>query len=248
MTAPAPLLSVIVPVYNGARFLAAALAAVESQSYRPIETIVVDDGSTDASAAVAASRPGVTLLRRTHGGVAVARNAGLEAARGAWIAFLDADDLWHPAKLARQAAVLQRNGALRGVLCRFRNFRDAGFPPPDWVRSETFMDRRTGAMPSLCTLLARRAVFDEVGRFRPELENGEDLDWFARARDLGVSFEMVPEALVERRLHDANLSYRARRDGALMLRILRDSIARTRRGGEGDRPAVPSASGEEERR
>ena len=248
MAASAPLISVVVPVCNGARFLAAAIATVERQSYRPIETIVVDDGSTDSSAAVASSIHGVTVLRRPHRGVAAARNAGLEAARGACVAFLDADDLWNPGKLARQMAVLQRDEAVRGVLCHFRNFSDPSFLPPDWVRSERFLGDRAGAMPSLCTLLARRSVFDEVGQFRPELEYGEDLDWFARARDLGLALEMMPELLVERRLHDANLSYRARRDGALMLRILRDSIARRRRAGGGEAPADPVATAEEERR
>jgi glycosyltransferase involved in cell wall biosynthesis len=100
------LVSVVVPVFAGERFLGDALDSVAAQTYPRTETIVVDDGSPDGSAQIAAARPGVRVLRERHRGVAAARNAGVSAVRGELIAFLDQDDEWQPHKLARQTAVL----------------------------------------------------------------------------------------------------------------------------------------------
>lgn len=101
-----PLVSVVVPVFAGERFLGEALETIAAQSYSHLETIVVDDGSPDASAEIAASHPGVRLLCEPHRGVAAARNTGVQAARGELIAFLDQDDLWDASKISRQVALL----------------------------------------------------------------------------------------------------------------------------------------------
>src|SRR3982074_3555445 len=97
-----PLVSVIVPVYNGERFLAETLQSIINQQYRPLELIVIDDGSTDQTARIATSVSEVRYFYQRNQGVANARNAGLAAARGELIAFLDADDLWQPNKLSLQ--------------------------------------------------------------------------------------------------------------------------------------------------
>src|SRR5688500_924354 len=102
MTEQQPLVSVIIPVYNGARFLRAALESVFAQTYRPIEVIVVDDGSADDSGVIAQSFPEVRYIRQENQGVAAARNNAIEAARGEFFAFLDQDDLWTPEKLRLQ--------------------------------------------------------------------------------------------------------------------------------------------------
>jgi glycosyltransferase involved in cell wall biosynthesis len=231
MSAAGETVSVVGPVFNGSRFLAAALASVAAQSYRPLEVLVVDDGSEDGSADVAARWAEVTVITIEHRGVAAARNAGLARATGAFVAFLDADDLWHPDKTRRQLAVLEAGPDVPGVLCWFRNFLDPVAPSPAWVKAGPFLDERAGRMPSLCTLLARTDALRGIGPFRTDLETGEDLDWFLRAAEAGVHLETLPEILVDRRLHDANLSYRARREGSPLLRVFRDSIARRRRGG-----------------
>ena len=120
-TAPAPpagsdLVSVIMPVYNAAAWLPRAVESVLAQSHRNLELVAVDDGSADDSLAIlqafARSDARVCVQRQVqNGGVAAARNAGLAAARGDYIAFLDADDWWHPAKLERQLASLRASGA-----------------------------------------------------------------------------------------------------------------------------------------
>jgi glycosyltransferase involved in cell wall biosynthesis len=247
VTATRPSVSVLIPAFNAARFLAEALDSVERQSLRPFEVVVVDDESEDGSAEIASSRHGVICVRQRHGGEAAARNTALARARGELVAFLDADDRWHPEKLERQVAVLLREPERPGVLCHFRNFFDSRSPQPEWLRPEAFLTARAGSMPSLCTLLARRTAFDAVGPFRTEMVQGTDLDWFVRATDAGLSFAMLPEVLVDRRLHDANLSYGGRGDSRVLLRVLRDSIARKRRaaraGEAADAPTGPSEEG-----
>ena len=107
MSPDAPLVSCIIPVFNGARFLGEAVDSILAQTYRPCEVIVVDDGSTDATGDVIAGYgERVVAVRQPNRGEAAARNAGVRAARGALVAFLDADDLWGPEKLTRQAAKL----------------------------------------------------------------------------------------------------------------------------------------------
>src|SRR5262245_20840904 len=99
------LISCIVPVFNGERYLGEAIESILKQSYRPIEIIIADDGSTDDTVTVAA-RYGTQIryLRQSNAGPAAARNLGLSVAAGEFVAFLDADDIWHPEKLARQMA------------------------------------------------------------------------------------------------------------------------------------------------
>src|SRR5512143_3730544 len=105
-----PLVSVVMPVYNGARYLRQALESALAQTYRPLEIVVVDDGSTDETPAILAEfGTRIRALRQPNSGSAAARNAALDAARGELIAFLDADDLWLPQKLAVQVEYLREH-------------------------------------------------------------------------------------------------------------------------------------------
>ena len=102
-----PTVSVVIPVYNGDRYLAEAITSVLDQTYKNFELIVVDDGSTDGSAEIAKSyKQAVLYTFQPNGGLSKARNTGLALARGKYIAFLDHDDLWLPHKLARQVTYL----------------------------------------------------------------------------------------------------------------------------------------------
>src|SRR5262249_17267514 len=117
------LVSCIVPVFNGERYLGETLDSILAQTYRPREIIVVDDGSTDGTAAVvAAYGKRVTSVWQANAGEMAARNRGLTRARGEFIAFLDADDLWHPEKLARQIARFQERPEIDLSFTRFQNF------------------------------------------------------------------------------------------------------------------------------
>jgi glycosyltransferase involved in cell wall biosynthesis len=223
-----PLVSVIVPVYNGERFLAFTLQSIFDQDYRPLEGVVIDDGSTDGTAEIARSFAEVRYLYQSNQGVAVARNAGLEAARGEFIAFLDADDLWAPHKLSLQVAYHLQHPEVDCSFVGLVNFLEHGIEPPLWLRDNQSEAGRTDYSP--CTLLARRSVFERVGLFDTSYRVGEDTEWFARAVDTGIRMGMLPDVLVRRRIHGANLSYESPsvRLGVLM-KILKASIDRKRR-------------------
>jgi glycosyltransferase involved in cell wall biosynthesis len=116
----APRISVVIPCYNGQAFIGETLASVLGQTYAPFEVLVIDDGSTDNSAAVAAAQgPPVRVVSQKNQGESVARNRGLDEARGDWVAFLDADDLWKSEKLARQVELI---ASTPGVVCVHSGF------------------------------------------------------------------------------------------------------------------------------
>ena len=223
-----PLVSVIVPVYNGERFLSATLKSILDQDYRPLEVLVIDDGSTDGTAAVAQSFAEIRYVYQSNHGVAVARNTGLEAARGEYIAFLDADDLWAPHKLSLQLDYHHQHPEVDCSFVGLVNFLEDGVEPPLWLRDNQSEAGRPDYSP--CTLLARKSVFDLVGLFDTSFRVGEDTEWFARAVDGGVKMGMLPDVLVRRRIHGANLSYESPtvRRGVLM-KILKASIDRKRK-------------------
>lgn len=201
-----PLISCIVPVFDGERYLGEALESILQQSYRPLEIIIVDDGATDSTAAVAAcyGEQG-TYLRQANAGPAAARNLGLSTARGEFIAFLDADDLWHPEKLARQMARFQARPELEVCITHVQNF----WVPELQTKAARLRDQRfMRPLPgyTMQALLARRLLFDRIGQLNPELRQGEDTDWFLRATEQRVVMEVLPEVLMYRRLHQSNLT------------------------------------------
>lgn len=224
-----PLVTVIVPVKNGARFLAQALGDVVAQTYDRWEVIVVDGRSTDGSPAIARSFPGVQVIKQPGDGLPDAWNRGLAAASGELIAFLDSDDRWAPTKLAAQTRVLSREPQIAYVLTRMRFFLEPGKPYPPGFRPEILKGDHVAQMPS--ALLARRSVFETIGTFRTEYPAAVDIDWFARLKDSALAGSVIPEVLVWKRVHDANASSSdmvARNLNRELLSLLRRSVARQR--------------------
>jgi glycosyltransferase involved in cell wall biosynthesis len=224
------LVSCIVPVFNGERYLGEALESILKQSYRPIEIIVADDGSTDGTARVI-SQYGeqIRYLRQTNAGPAAARNLGLAAAQGEFVAFLDADDLWHPEKLERQMARFQARPELDYCLAHVQNFW-----VPELIEEEKrFRDHRISKpIPgySTCTLLARRTLFTTVGQFNTAVNHADDTDWFLRASESGAAMEMLTDVLLYRRLHQTNISrVRAAYSRDQYLLMLKNVLDRRRR-------------------
>ena len=226
-----PLISCIVPVFNGERYLREALDSILAQTYRPLEIIVADDGSTDGTAAIVASyREQVRYLSQPNAGPAAARNLGLGATKGEFVAFLDADDLWHPEKLARQMARFQARPDLDVCITHVRNFWI-----PELIEEAALYrvhPRLTDAVPgyTTVTLLARRTLFDTVGRFNSALQHGDSTEWFLRAVEHGVVMELLPDVLLYRRLHHGNRTRHlgsASRDS--YLQIVKASLDRRRR-------------------
>jgi glycosyltransferase involved in cell wall biosynthesis len=227
-----PLVSCIVPCFNGSRFLQECLASVLAQTHRPLEVIVVDDGSTDTSSEVV-HRFGdaVNYHRRENGGPAAACNTGLALARGEFIAFLEQDDLWVEGKTERQLAELASHIELDYCVSHVQNF---------WVpelRDEALRYRDHPVMQPVPgyvvqTLLARRRAFDRVGPFDESLRFACASDWFMRAEEAGCRGGLVPEVLTRRRLHEDNFSRRHRaasRDQFLhVVKAMLDRRRRTR--------------------
>jgi glycosyltransferase involved in cell wall biosynthesis len=223
----APLVSVVLPAYNRERYLEAALESALAQRYRPLEVVVVDDGSTDGTARVARAHREVRYLYQPNRGVAAARNAGIAASRGALIAFLDSDDLWAPEKLGVQVRFLSEHPDLGYCLTRMQTFLEPGCVLPAGVRPQVLSRPGIGAVPS--TLLVRREIFARVGAFDPSRRIGEDVDWFFRARDCAIPFAIVPDVLVRRRLHDTNLTARVGVEASAVVAIAKASLDRRRR-------------------
>jgi glycosyltransferase involved in cell wall biosynthesis len=172
-----PAISVVIPCYNGARFLREALDSVLAQTHPAREVIVVDDGSTDDSAAVAASYgPPVRVIRQPNQGESVARNRGIDAAEGDWVAFLDADDWWLPEKLEEQAKLM---GPEVGAVCSGNSAsypdgrEDLHFSRPESFERSWIMEH--GAPCHISTLLVRR---DIPARFPTWTSWSEDIVYY----------------------------------------------------------------------
>ena len=226
MTGQHPLVSVIIPVYNGALYLRAALESVFAQTYRPFEVVVVDDGSVDESGVIAQSFPDVIYIRQENLGVAAARNHGIEAARGEFLAFLDQDDLWTPEKLKLQIHHLLSHSDVGYTLAQQQYFLNPGGTLPTWFRKELLSSVHTGWV--LGTVVVRRTVFEKVGNFGTDYSAANDSDWFFRAKAAGISMAVLPELLLMKRIHEANDSARAKEILSELRRVVKSSLDRQR--------------------
>jgi glycosyltransferase involved in cell wall biosynthesis len=223
----APSVSVIIPVYNHDRFIGAALTSVLAQTYPPFEIIVVDDGSTDASAVVARSFPGVEVQSQTNAGPSAARNTGIGLARGELLAFLDSDDLWVEHKLAVQVDYLRAHPDVPYVLSQMQNFVDPNCTPPAWCTPE-YLAHRQSILGS--SLLARRQMFELLGGFDPNIRVYEDLEWLARSKQAGIPPVALPEVLTRRRIHGANISGDPATHHQIWLQLCQHVLRRARQG------------------
>ena len=215
--------SVVVPAFRAARTLDETLASIRAQTLAPAELLVVDDGSPDATAAVAAAA-GARVLRQANAGVAAATNAGILAAAHDLVALCDADDLWLPEKLATQAALLA-DPAVDAALCHFESFACPTLSPEQRARIAV-PGVRPGWLRSC--LLLRRAAFGRVGGLDATLRMGDMVDWFDRARAAGLVIALAPEVLMRRRLHPGSLSNSQTGNHQLYVEMARRALARRR--------------------
>lgn len=229
----APAVSVVIGTRNAERYLGEALASIRDGGFDDLEIVVVDCASADRSREIAAGY-GARVIAQDGTGLFAGWNQGVAAARGGLIAFLDSDDRWAPGKLEAQVAALARDPGLDYVIGRVRFFLEPGMPEPPGYRPEHGGGEHVAPMPG--TLLIRRAAFERVGPFLTDYQIASDVDWFKRAIDAGLRYEVVPEALIHKRIHDSNLThFQARSMNAELVGLLRASIQR-RRGA----PADPS--------
>jgi glycosyltransferase involved in cell wall biosynthesis len=220
-----PLVSVIIITYNREKYLKAALQSVFDQDYANHEVILVDDGSTDGTPAIADDLQGqVRYVRMPHRGIPAARNEGVRQAKGQFIAFLDSDDLWEPGKLSFQVSHLQENPACDICFGMLRRFLEPGSALPPGLRMESVTADQVSM--SVCVGLIRREVFEQVGEFDETFALGEDSDWMARARDRDCRFDFPERCLARIRIHDANSSHHNPGGTGALLKALRASVQR----------------------
>ena len=198
-----PLVSVIIPAFNSARTIARAIDSVAAQRYERWEIVVVNDGSTDATREVAQGYPQVRLLDlEGNQGPSAARNAGIRAAKGEFIAFLDADDEWLPEKLERQVEVLLQQPRTGIIACEGFTIEDGCEPQPLYPADvprvtgpEAWRALMARAYIFTSATVLRRSVLDRAGLFNTDLAIGEDQDlWIRVACVSDVAF--LPDRLV----------------------------------------------------
>ncbi|MEB3269378.1 MAG: glycosyltransferase family A protein [Leptolyngbya sp.] len=225
-----PEISVIIPVYNGAKFLPEAIANVEAQGRSNLEIIVVDDGSTDSTAAVAqALGDRIRYIHQSNQGPAAARNRGLAQAQGVFIAFLDVDDQWPADKLAHQLAAFAANPQLEIVNGYVQMMQAVPLTEGGW----DFQPRHAPLVSfNLGSALFRKSVFEKVGNFDASQIHSEDVDWFMHARELGVAMVVLEEVTLLYRKHGDNLTGDRQENLKGFLHALHKSIRRRRQQGE----------------
>ncbi|SEG20686.1 Glycosyltransferase, GT2 family [Bryocella elongata] len=198
--------SVIIPVYNGAVFLGEAIESVLRQTLPVQEILVIDDGSTDGSAELARSYPGVLVLSFENAGLSTARNRGIAAATSPWVALLDSDDIWVPEKIERQMKLLGENPTADVCVTGYQLLQNGGLgkvmrAPEDFGPR---LELGTFSMPS-CFVLRRSALL-AVGGFDPNVTSAEDWDCWLRLKRAGATFVSCPEPLMHYRRHGNNLT------------------------------------------
>jgi glycosyltransferase involved in cell wall biosynthesis len=216
-------ISVIMPCYNAATYIHEAITSVLAQGDWVSELIVIDDASTDGSAdlVLQLAHPKIRLLRRAeNGGIALARNQGIAASSGVYLAFLDADDWWPEDRLAKMQASLGNGQWCFGQIEHFYS------PELQPMPSKPLPPIQTGYFAS--AMLVRHSFFDSVGPFNPQLRVGEFIDWFDRARAISPDPVVLHEVVLRRRIHRSNSSLTSQQHVNDYLKVAALAIARKR--------------------
>lgn len=246
MTHPAtePVLSVIIPAWNAARYLGDAITSVLGQGVAGIEVIVlVDEGSEDDSARVAEefvptgvagpSVPTVRCIRHPHMGLAAARNEGASLARGRLLLHLDADDVLTPESLAVRLAILNADPDVDIVTGSAASFVSPEIPADEAARYDLPAGPQQGGLPG--TSIVRASFAERVGPQDTSLPHSGDLDWMIRAGEAAAKTVVIPDVVLRRRIHGRNTSLLSK-GTASRLRILRAALARRARS---ENPSLP---------
>jgi glycosyltransferase involved in cell wall biosynthesis len=222
-----PLVSVIIPVYNGEAFLAEAIESIRWQNYEPLEIIIVNDGSFDRTAEVVQGLgEDICFLSQENRGPGSARNRALEVARGEFFAFLDADDQWPRNKLHLQVRYLLNHPEHDLVTGRIQIVQ---LPGAAAVRWQVEGPENTLSHVNLGAAVCRKRVFERVGRFDETLRIGEDQDWFLRLREQRIPIIILEETTLQYRQHGNNMTRDCKLPDFRLTQIFKSSLERRRR-------------------
>ncbi|MCF6342538.1 MAG: glycosyltransferase [Bacteroidales bacterium] len=231
-----PLISVVIPVFNGAAFLADAINSVLGQHYHPLEIIVVDDGSTDNTAEVVKMMSGnISYVYQENKGPAAARNKGVKLAGGELISFIDADDIWAKDKLLRQLAVFKKYkepGIVIGLTFKTKFQAQSELEKPGLLPDKNFH-------LLLGSTLIKKSVFDKIGLLDEDLLMGEDSDWFNRAREGRIPIAVHQDLVLFYRKHNDNITNNRRKANLYIFKMVKKARDRKMRPGFKPLPPLP---------
>lgn len=222
-----PQIDVIIAVYNGEKYITDAVASVQKQSWKNLNIIIADDGSTDSTLSIVKtlgqSDERIQILTLVHKGVSATLNAAIESSNAPYIAFLDADDLWDEQKLAKQMEYLAKNdGDI--CFCLMQEFED--FDQEEAVTHS----KRSSPMKgySKTAFLGKRTLFDTFGLFNKDVAIGDFVEWYSRVIRAELPILMLEEVLTFRRVHMSNTTRFA--DKNAFLSLLRNHLDEKRKG------------------
>jgi glycosyltransferase involved in cell wall biosynthesis len=213
-----PLVSVIMAAYNAAEHIGEALESVLAQTWRPLEVVVVDDGSEDDTATIVARYPDVVYVRQDNQGPSAARNAAVEHSSGDFVANFDSDDLLPATRISDQVGYLLSHPEVGAVFGR-QEWLNA----PEWMARDSVYGDVDGI--PLSSVMFRRNVFFELGGYDASFVHGEDMDLLVRMRERGIEYHVIPEIVLYRRHQDSSLTG-GRAPHEPLLRSLRAKLAR----------------------
>ncbi|MDZ7957760.1 MAG: glycosyltransferase family A protein [Aulosira sp. DedQUE10] len=219
-----PTISVIIVVHNGELYLSKAIESIINQSYQPNEILLVDGYSTDNTAQIAQSYANVRYFLQQDKGLANARNAGIDHATGELIAFLDHDDYWTLDKLQVQMNYLINSPDIQYSYANVKLFLESGCQLRSGFSQKQFVEEQIGRTPG--TLVVRKSLFDQIGKFNPRFAIGCDVDWFTRAKDYNIMAAFVPQVLLYKRVHGGNLSGNVKTNKKELLEVIKQSLNR----------------------
>ncbi|MEL6930144.1 MAG: glycosyltransferase [Cyanobacteria bacterium J06600_6] len=221
-----PLVSVILSVKNGEKYLKDAIDSVLQQSWQNYEFLVIDGKSSDRTAKIAQSYSQIRYVRQQNEGIADAYNLGIQQGTGEILAFISHDDLWTPDKLKIQVKCLQDNPQLQYTVAKVKFFLETANSIPPGFRPELLTGEHTGFIME--TLVVRKKLFETVGSFNSSYQVAEDVEWFSRIHDANIAHQVVSEVLLHKRVHNTNTSLNSSDNNQNLLKIMRQSIKRKR--------------------
>ncbi len=212
MTNNNPLISVMMPTYNNAKYIKQALESIYAQNYSNIEIIVVDDGSTDNTKEILQQYKDIKYFYIEHKGISVARNTALENAKGEYIAFLDSDDYWLPNKLNTQMQYFKDHPDCEIVFTKYENFfEDEKLKTNKRAMHEKMMEKFLKQY--LPSSIIKKELFEKYGNFDENFSGVEDTEFLYRLLKKGVSIShIIPEVFYIRRIHGQNVTLNYNQD------------------------------------
>lgn len=219
-----PLVSVIMIVQNGERFIRQALESIFAQNYRPVEVIIIHGRSQDKTPEILREYDSLRIIQQTGTGVSQAYNMGIQAATGCFVAFLSCDDFWTPDKLTIQMNYMLQNPTVMFTNAHIKYFLEDRNQIPEGFRKEWPIGTHPARIME--TLVARKEVFETVGYINESLHTADDVDWYSRASDKKIASVMLPQILLHKRIHSANTSMQIEKNNRNLLAALRESVKR----------------------